>query len=54
MKKYTRQQLLKAQQLWNLDLVENPDTYEDGAVDTTTTEYAERQVDHLLSFVDKE
>jgi hypothetical protein len=48
--KYTRKQLIKAQMLWNDDLINNPEDYEH-KVDKVGRKYAKKQIDHLISLI---
>lgn len=50
---YSKEQLIEAMQKWNVDLSQNPTDYEELGSGATTKEYAIRQVEHLLSFVEK-
>ena len=45
---YTRKQLITAQLEWNKDSILNPSEYEEIE---GTKDYAEKQIDHLLSLI---
>tara|TARA_R110000772_G_scaffold83493_1_gene176577 strand:- start:6279 stop:6428 length:150 start_codon:yes stop_codon:yes gene_type:complete len=47
--KYTREQFVKAQLIWNTNYVNNPEGFEEQI--ELSLEYAEEQIDHLISLI---